>query len=174
MVTNGTFIMYDGKISGNKAKRAGGVFLTGTSRFIMEGGSIENNETNNSGPTEYGGGLRVSGASSVEMKGGSITGNKILRGTTAGSGGGGVAMDSTGSFIMSGNALIANNSAGVTLTSAGGGGVRLDRGTFEVIGTGAKIENNLRQGVPNNVYKTGGTFIFRGSPRPDGVHNDTP
>ena len=174
-VINGTFIMYGGKISGNKAKYAAGVYLAGNSRFIMEDGSIENNESNAiGGGTGYGGGVWMIDTSSFEMRGGSITDNSIINSIYTWSGGGGVLMASTGSFIMSGTALIAGNSINAV---AEGGGVRLSNGTFEVRGNFAKIENNWKgyPGNTNNVYKSGGTFIFRGTTyTANGQYNATP
>ena len=68
-----TFIMSDGKISGNKANKGGGVYVWGDSthepKFTMSGGEISGNEA------DTGGGVYVGSYGTFTMSGGEITGN---------------------------------------------------------------------------------------------------
>lgn len=134
----GTFNMYGGSITGNKANiRGGGVHVNGGS-FKMFGGSITGNTAGTSG-----GGVCVNGGnSSFTMKGGSITGNKA-DGT-----GGGVFVNN-GSFEMSGSASIIGNNVG---TGKDGGGVYVN-GKFTM--SGGEIRNNTAPDTGNG----GGVFV---------------
>ena len=133
---HGIFIMNDGTISGNKATYVasattftggvgGGVFVgqgsyvagepTDWCRFIMNGGSIENNEA-----YQGGGGVGASWIGQIEMYGGSISDNYALNGggvalTNPRAGGGGI------SFTMIGGE-IANNVTPTTNAAYGYGG----------------------------------------------------
>jgi len=144
-VSSGTFNMYGGSITGNKAQdaqgRGGGVYVySGSGTFNMYGGSITGNRA-----TGDGGGVYKSGSnSSFNMYGGSITGN------TANSYGGGVYVDG-GGFTMSGG-TIGGTKTGETNTATYGGGVYA-KANFEM--TGGSITGN-------NAYKSDYISTFGG------------
>ena len=85
-VSSGTFNMYGGSITGNRATGdGGGVYKSGSnSSFNMYGGSITGNTANS-----YGGGVYVDGGG-FTMSGGTIGGTKTGETNTATYGGGGV------------------------------------------------------------------------------------
>ena len=145
-VSSGTFNMYGGSITGNKAQdaqgRGGGVYVySGSGTFNMYGGSITGNRA-----TGDGGGVYKSGSnSSFNMYGGSITGN------TANSYGGGVYVDG-GGFTMSGG-TIGGTKTGETNTATYGGGGVYAKATFEM--TGGSITGN-------NAYKSDYISTFGG------------
>ena len=152
-VSSGTFNMYGGSITGNKAQdaqgRGGGVYVySGSGTFNMYGGSITGNRA-----TGDGGGVYKSGSnSSFNMYGGSITGN------TANSYGGGVYVDG-GGFTMSGG-TIGGTKTGETNTATYGGGVYA-KATFEMTG-GSITGNETNRG--GGVYVTGkGSFTMSAS-----------
>ena len=135
-VSSGTFNMYGGSITGNKAQdakgRGGGVYVYS--------GSITGNRA-----TGDGGGVYKSGSnSSFNMYGGSITGN------TANSYGGGVYVDG-GGFTMSGG-TIGGTKTGETNTATYGGGGVYAKANFEMTG-GSITGNETNRG--GGVYVTG-------------------
>ena len=144
-VSSGTFNMYGGSITGNKAQdaqgRGGGVYVYG--------GSITGNRA-----TGDGGGVYKSGSnSSFNMYGGSITGN------TANSYGGGVYVDG-GGFTMSGG-TIGGTKTGETNTATYGGGGVYAKANFEMTG-GSITGNETNRG--GGVYVTGkGSFTMSAS-----------
>ena len=153
-VSSGTFNMYGGSITGNKAQdaqgRGGGVYVySGSGTFNMYGGSITGNRA-----TGDGGGVYKSGSnSSFNMYGGSITGN------TANSDGGGVYVDG-GGFTMSGG-TIGGTKTGETNTATYGGGGVYAKANFEMTG-GSITGNETNRG--GGVYVTGkGSFTMSAS-----------
>jgi hypothetical protein len=147
--SGGTFIVYSGEISGNRACRigdayddGGGVYNDGV--FKMLGGEISGNDA-----TLYGGGVYNRGT--FKMSGGKISNNIAgphavrYSGSGGGISGGGGGVYNNGMFIMSGGE-ISNN------TSAYGGGVYNNggdnAGIFEL--SGGKIFSNTA--VSGNVY----------------------
>ena len=153
-VSSGTFNMYGGSITGNKAQdaqgRGGGVYVySGSGTFNMYGGSITGNRA-----TGDGGGVYKSGSnSSFNMYGGSITGN------TANSYGGGVYVDG-GEFTMSGG-TIGGTKTGETNTATYGGGGVYAKANFEMTG-GSITGNETNRG--GGVYVTGkGSFTMSAS-----------
>ena len=153
-VSSGTFNMYGGSITGNKAQdaqgRGGGVYVySGSGTFNMYGGSITGNRA-----TGDGGGVYKSGSnSSFNMYGGSITGN------TANSYGGGVYVDG-GGFTMSGG-TIGGTKTGETNTATYGGGGVYAKANFEMTG-GSITGNETNRG--GGVYVTGkGSFTMSAS-----------
>jgi hypothetical protein len=163
MVDNGsTFTMTGGSISGNKAAAGGGVHMVGNgSTFTMTGGSIRSNEASNCG-----GGVSVGDCTFI-MSGGSITGN-FITGTDNYSRGGGVYVDN-GSFTMSDTAEITLNHAYI------GGGV-WSNGTFEM--NGGSIAENYTTGsyggggvcMNGNFTMTSGTIKRNSSDLGGGVY----
>ena len=124
----GTFNMYGGTITGNKAETGGGVYVVdGT--FTMNGGTISGNTANS---TDGGVGVYTTAASTTAtatftMNGGTISGNTATNG-------GGVGVYGTGSaFATNGSAFIMNGGAISGNTAKNGGGVYVSKsGTFEM------------------------------------------
>ena len=186
-VSSGTFNMYGGSITGNKAQdaqgRGGGVYVySGSGTFNMYGGSITGNRATGDGGGVYvdGGGFTMSGGTiggtktgetntatyggggvyakaNFEMTGGSITGNETNRG-------GGVYVTGKGSFTMSASAD-GQNIPSITGNNAteNGGGVYVigSSSTFEMTG-GSITGNNAAYGGGVCVSKNG-SFEMSGS-----------
>ena len=148
-VSSGTFNMYSGSITGNKAQdaqgRGGGVYVySGSGTFNMYGGSITGNRA-----TGDGGGVYKSGSnSSFNMYGGSITGN------TANSYGGGVYVDG-GGFTMSGGTIGGTKTGETNTATYGGGGVY-------VVGSSSTFEMTDGSITGNNAYKSDYISTFGG------------
>ena len=148
-VSSGTFNMYGGSITGNKAQdaqgRGGGVYVySGSGTFNMYGGSITGNRA-----TGDGGGVYKSGSnSSFNMYGGSITGN------TANSYGGGVYVDG-GGFTMSGGTIGGTKTGETNTATYGGGGVY-------VVGSSSTFEMTDGSITGNNAYKSDYISTFGG------------
>ena len=140
---NGKFEMTGGTIGGNDARGGGGVFVDGGAVFTMNDGSIEKNTANGNG-----GGVNVGDNGKFEMTGGTIDDNNANHG-------GGVCMVGR-EFTMSNDAKIANNKA-----TQKGGGVHVAGGTFEM--NGGTIEKNTANGNGGGVDMSGGTFTVSGS-----------
>lgn len=154
--------MISGEISGHRGpgNHGGGVEVNG--RFIMDGGTIHNNNANNGiGIHAVGGGVAVSPLGTFTMNGG------IIRENTANGRGGGVA--NSGLFIMN-DGIIYSNQGGAT----GGGGV-YNEGTFLMFGgeirdntatNGGGVFNDFRVnhnlGVPNGAFIEYGKFTMLG------------
>lgn len=136
-VNGGSFTMYGGTISGNTAQLGGGVSVISGS-FTMHGGTISNNKA-----STYGyGGVYVSENGSFTMYDGSITNNRA----TGSSGGGGVHV--AGSFTMSDGEISGNTAQ----TAFYGGGVHVARsGSFKLSGD-ASITGNTSGRSSCNVY----------------------
>ena len=101
----GTFNMYGGSISGNRAQHGSGVCLDNGGKgtvFNMYGGEITGNTATSSG----GGGVYVNIKSTFNMYGGSITDNLN---TTKDNYGGGVYVSQDGTFTVSGKVNITGN-----------------------------------------------------------------
>lgn len=148
-VSSGTFNMYGGSITGNKAQdaqgRGGGVYVySGSGTFNMYGGSITGNRA-----TGDGGGVYKSGSnSSFNMYGGSITGN------TANSYGGGVYVDG-GGFTMYGGTIGGTKTGETNTATYGGGGVY-------VVGSSSTFEMTDGSITGNNAYKSDYISTFGG------------
>ena len=153
-VSSGTFNMYGGSITGNKAQdakgRGGGVYVySGSGTFNMYGGSITGNRA-----TGDGGGVYKSGSnSSFNMYGGSITGN------TANSYGGGVYVDG-GGFTMTGGSIGGTNENDAN-TADRGGGVCVDCGKFTM--SASADGQNIPSITGNNATENGGGVYVIGS-----------
>ena len=166
-VSSGTFNMYGGSITGNKAQdaqgRGGGVYVySGSGTFNMYGGSITGTKTGETNTATYGGG-GVYAKANFEMTGGSITGNETNRG-------GGVYVTGKGSFTMSASAD-GQNIPSITGNNAteNGGGVYVigSSSTFKMTGgtiggTDANDANTATNGGGVCVSKNG-SFEMSGS-----------
>ena len=155
-VSSGTFNMYGGSITGNKAQdaqgRGGGVYVTGKGSFTMsasaDGQNIPSITGNNA--TENGGGVYVVGSSSTfKMTGGTIGGTDANDANTA-TNGGGVCVSRNGSFEMSGSSCITNNKA-----TSYGGGVHISYASATFTMKGGSITGN-------NAYKSDYISTFGG------------
>ena len=134
----GSFVMYGGTISGNTAQLGGGVSVASGSSFTMHGGTISDNKA-----STYGyGGVYVADGGSFTMYDGTISGNEATRT----SGGGGVHV--AGSFTMSGGAISGNTAHAPSY----GGGVHVAySGSFKLSGD-TSITGNTSGGSSCNVY----------------------
>ena len=175
-VSSGTFNMYGGSITGNRATGdGGGVYKSGSnSSFNMYGGSITGNTANSygGGVYVYGGGFTMSGGTiggtktgetntatyggggvyakaNFEMTGGSITGNETNRG-------GGVYVTGKGSFTMSASA------DGQNIPSITGNNATENGGGVYVVGSSSNFEMTGGSITGNNAYKSDYISTFGG------------
>ena len=103
-VNSGTFNLYGGTITGNKATKGGGVYVTGTgSKFNMYGGTITDNTATNGG-----GGVYVSGGTFTMNGNASVTSNEATD-QYNGTGGGVYVVD--GTFTMNGGTITKNTAS---------------------------------------------------------------
>ncbi|MCL2080138.1 MAG: hypothetical protein FWH17_09955 [Oscillospiraceae bacterium] len=147
-VVTGNFIMTGGTISDNRAVSGGGVYLSNSSTFTMEGGEISGNTAQGDG-----GGVYLRNSSTFTMEGGEISGNTAQ----GGSGGGVYAATSSNTFSMSGGEISGNMAQGY------GGGVFISNSsTFTM--EGGEISGNKAKGYGGGVYVGGpiGTFSMSG------------
>ena len=148
----GTFNMYGGTITGNKAttgdtatQRGGGVYVDGTgSTFTMNGGTITDNTA-----TKGGGGVYVSGGTFTMKGNASVTSNRATD-QNNGIGGGVYVVD--GTFTMNDNASVSGNTANQ------GGGVYVESGTFNM-NDGKISGNKAKNDKASNDTNGGGVFV---------------
>lgn len=165
-VSSGTFNMYGGSITGNRATGdGGGVYKSGSnSSFNMYGGSITGNTANS-----YGGGVYVDGGG-FTMSGGTIGGTKTGETNTATYGGG---VYTVNEFKMTGGSITGNNAYKSDYISTFGGGVCVGSGIFTVSGE-VTVTDNTKGGTKgadgkftgdtkNNVYLSTGKTITIGT-----------
>ena len=151
-VSSGTFNMYGGSITGNKAQdaqgRGGGVYVySGSGTFNMYGGSITGNTANS-----YGGGVYVDGGG-FTMSGGTIGGTKTGETNTATYGGGGVYAKAN--FEMTGGSITGNE------TNRGGGVYVTGKGSFTM--SASADGQNIPSITGNNATENGGGVYVVGS-----------
>ena len=146
---DGTLVLWNGTITGNisdqRSTCGGGVYVSETGRFTMNGGSITKNTNKSLG----GGGVYVAEGGTFTMTG-NITGN-----TTPDSCGGGV--NAVGTFTMDGGSITGNSSTSSNVDNtffSYGGGVNVN-GTF--IMNDGKITGNTsaHDGGGVNVFNNG-------------------
>ena len=105
-----TFTMDGGEISGHTVRSGGGVFVGGDARnrgtFIMNGGTIAKNKA------EDGGGVYINSYADFTMNGGTISGN------TAEKCGGGVYISNNVTFIKTGKSIIYGENGGSNANKA--------------------------------------------------------
>jgi hypothetical protein len=131
-------------LQGNEG--SGGVKMTGSSAFTMNGGKITGN-TN--------GGVYVDGTSHFTMSKGEITEN------SAPNGGGVYVNGASAAFEMKGGKISDNHAYGTSSSESGGGGVYGNGGTF-TMGTGAEISDNTATMDGGGVYMYSTNFIMNG------------
>ena len=148
-VSSGTFNMYGGSITGNRATGdGGGVYKSGSnSSFNMYGGSITGNTANS-----YGGGVYVDGGG-FTMSGGTIGGTKTGETNTATYGGGGVYAKAN--FEMTGGSITGNE------TNRGGGVYVTGKGSFTM--SASADDQNIPSITGNNATENGGGVYVVGS-----------
>ena len=143
----GNFAMYGGEISNNTYKGGGdggGVYASGTGKFIIQDGKITDNHCINTLVGAYGGGLYISGAHS-ELR---IENSTISNNTCDGEGGGiFIGGDATGSIT---DCTISGNNA--TGKDSMGGGLTFQNSTFTL--KECTITGNKTTG------KGGGIFVL--------------
>jgi hypothetical protein len=140
----GIFTMNGGEITGNKSSfEAGGVYVDQNATFTMTGGKIYGNTANNAGGV-------YARRSTFTMSGGQINGN-----TAATNAGGVRVLGDTGTFTMSGGEISVN-----TATTNGGGIYIENSGKFTM--TGGTITGNTVQsaGAGGGVAIAGSNTVF--------------
>ena len=161
-VNGGTFNLYGGSITKNKAAKGGGVKVT-SGTVNMYGGEITDNTAAGSAEgTGNGGGVYMSGGT-FHMRGGSITDNTTeVYGKGEGNGGGVYVYD--GTFNLYNGGSITNNKLIKYGGENKGGGVYVGnyggkKGTFNLCG-GEISNNEAKDG--GGVYVYDGTFTMSG------------
>ena len=147
-VSSGTFNMYGGSITGNRATGDGGGVYVDGGEFTMSGGTIGGTKTGETNTATYGGG-GVYAKANFEMTGGSITGNETNRG-------GGVYVTGKGSFTMSASA------DGQNIPSITGNNATENGGGVYVIGSSSTFEMTGGSITGNNAYKSDYISTFGG------------
>ena len=148
-VSQGTFNMYGGSITGNTANTGAGVSMyNGT--FNMYGGSITGNEaknlTTNSDNVGIGGGVYMEQNSTFNMYDGTISNN-------TGEYGGGVNINSKSVFNMRGGTIENNKATGNNTAFGGGGGVNIAGSTVDTFNmSGGTIRGNTTNTYGGGVY----------------------
>ena len=152
--SNSSFNMYGGSITGNTANSYGGGVYVDGGGFTMSGGTIGGTKTGETNTATYGGG-GVYAKANFEMTGGSITGNETNRG-------GGVYVTGKGSFTMSASAD-GQNIPSITGNNAteNGGGVCVDCGKFTM--SASADGQNIPSITGNNATENGGGVYVIGS-----------
>lgn len=138
---SGTFIMYGGEITGNSTNDGGGVNVGSDATFTMYAGTIGSNSASSGG-----GGVNVESDAAFAMYGGTVSNN------SANYFGGGVNVDNNGTFTMTGGEISGN-------TANSGGGVYVSETAKFALGqSGTKskvtINGNTKTGSSDfsNVY----------------------
>lgn len=148
-VSQGTFNMYGGSITGNTANTGAGVSMyNGT--FNMYGGGITGNEaknlTTNSDNVGIGGGVYMEQNSTFNMYDGTISNN-------TGEYGGGVNINSKSVFNMRGGTIENNKATGNNTAFGGGGGVNIAGSTVDTFNmSGGTIRGNTTNTYGGGVY----------------------
>ena len=155
-VSQGTFNMYGGSITGNKKLKGAGVDIMYYGIFNMYGGSITGNEaknlTTNRDNVGIGGGVYMEKNSTFNMYDGTISNN-------TGEYGGGVNINSESVFNMRGGTIENNKATGNNTAFGGGGGVNIVGSTFNM--SGGTIRDNNTNAYGGGVY-VGSNFNMTG------------
>ena len=145
--SNSSFNMYGGSITGNTANSYGGGVYVDGGGFTMSGGTIGGTKTGETNTATYGGG-GVYAKANFEMTGGSITGNETNRG-------GGVYVTGKGSFTMSASA------EGLNIPSITGNYASYYGGGVYVIGSSCTFEMTGGSITGNNAAYGGGVCVSK-------------
>ena len=146
--SNSSFNMYGGSITGNTANSYGGGVYVDGGGFTMSGGTIGGTKTGETNTATYGGG-GVYAKANFEMTGGSITGNETNRG-------GGVYVTGKGSFTMSASA------DGQNIPSITGNNATENGGGVYVVGSSSTFKMTGGSITGNNAYKSDYISTFGG------------
>ena len=163
-ISSGTFTMSGGAvISGNTATSSGGgVFVSESGDFIMEGGTIGGTGGGSPNSAENGGGVYIFEGTFTMSGSAVISGNNASSSSSSSSSsGGGVYVSTDGIFTMEGGTI--GGSDGASANSAQyGGGVYVNGGEFEMTGT-AILQGNTATTHGGGVHiLSGGTFTMNG------------
>ncbi len=158
-VNGGTFTLKSGTIKKNSASTdsdGGGVYVTNTGKFIMEGGIIGGDSALDKNSSRWGGGVYVAEGGIFTMKGGDIKYNSVTQ-----NGGGVFVKQPDGSFTMEGGTISFNSATGTT-NEGWGGGVYMNGGTF-TMKNGSINGNDAKQGGGVHVFGVGNFTMEGGS-----------
>lgn len=155
-ISSGTFTMSGGAvISGNTATSSGGgVFVSESGDFIMEGGTIGETGGGSPNSAENGGGVYIFEGTFTMSGSAVISGNNASSSSSSSSSGGGVYIHN-GTFTMCDSAVISGNSA----TSSGGGVYVYATGKFTM--EGGTI-GGIDGASANSAKSGGGVCVYKG------------
>ena len=159
-ISSGTFTMSGGAvISGNTATSSGGgVFVSESGDFIMEGGTIGETGGGSPNSAENGGGVYIFEGTFTMSGSAVISGNNASSSSSSSSSGGGVYIHN-GTFTMSGGAVISGNSASSSSSSSGGGVYVSTDGIFTM--EGGTI-GGIDGASANSAKSGGGVCVYKG------------
>ncbi len=163
-ISSGTFTMSGGAvISGNTATSSGGgVFVSESGDFIMEGGTIGETGGGSPNSAENGGGVYIFEGTFTMSGSAVISGNNASSSRSSRSRriicGGGVYINN-GTFTMSGGAVISGNSASSSSSSSGGGVYVSTDGIFTM--EGGTI-GGIDGASANSAKSGGGVCVYKG------------
>lgn len=154
-ITKGIFTMKGGTIKNcsTPSSSGWGGGVSNWTKFIMEGGTIEDNTTSNGG-----GGVTTSADASFIMTGGTIKGNTANGGNLDSSGGG---VCGAGTLKIGGNAVITNNNWKETTNNfylRNGNYIELDNPSVDM-NVGIIMQNGTGKFTTNGIATNTGVFI---------------
>lgn len=181
VTVNGTFNMYNGKITNNNVEEKTNVYGSSAGAGVMVGGTFNmyGGEISKNSATSRGGGVHVYGGifnmhdgkiinntadyfgsgvnvyGTFNMYGGEISGNRVKQANGDSHGGGGVWVYSNSTFCMSGG-TITGNTACRSGRYGNGGGIHCE-GRLELSGSPVIKDNGLTTGEVNNLYADTGS-----------------
>ena len=144
----GSLIMNGGSIQDNESNfNGGGIYLGQDATFKMTGGTIQRN-------TGDGGG-GIDAQCQVTMTGGTIQNNTATRC------GGGIMLNRSGvGLVMSGGSITGNHAKASSSSDSGnGGGVYANTGAILTLSNGASIDNNTAEKNGGGVYADSSTTL---------------
>ena len=158
-ISGGTFTMSGGAvISKNSAgSSGGGVFVSQTGIFTMEGGTIGGTGGGSPNSAENGGGVYIHNGTFTMSGSAVISGNNASSSSSSSSGGG--VYIHNGTFTMSGGAVISGNSASSSSSSSGGGVYVSTDGIFTM--EGGTI-GGIDGASANSAKSGGGVCVYKG------------
>ena len=160
-ISSGTFTMSGGAvISGNTATSSGGgVFVSESGDFIMEGGTIGETGGGSPNSAENGGGVYIFEGTFTMSGSAVISGNNASSSSSSSSSSGGGVYIHNGTFTMSGGAVISGNSASSSSSSSGGGVYVSTDGIFTM--EGGTI-GGIDGASANSAKSGGGVCVYKG------------
>ena len=157
-ISSGTFTMSGGAvISGNTATSSGGgVFVSESGDFIMEGGTIGGTGGESHNSAENGGGVYIHNGTFTMSGGAVISGNSAS--SSSSSSGGGVYVSTDGIFTMEGGTIGGIDGASAN-SAKSGGGVCVYKGVFTM--SDGSISRNTATDSGGGVFVQDGTFTMK-------------